>query len=297
MRIDELLAQGLPSFSFEFFPPRSEEAEDRLKNTIADLRSVGPNFVSVTCRSGDDARRRTINLVAQLKRTTGIDAMAHLTCSGSTRDELLEDLHLLREAGVENVLALRGDPADGEDVFRPVKDGFAYASDLVALIAEEFGTDPPDGFCIGGAFYPEGHPEALGIERDIDNLSKKVDAGASFLIGQLFFDNSLYFDFVERARKAGITVPLLPGIMPITNVDQIERFTLMCGASILPALRLELDRRRDDPAAVMQLGVAHATAQAVGLLNGGAPGIHFYTLNKSIATRAILVAIRGAVSL
>jgi methylenetetrahydrofolate reductase (NADPH) len=293
MRIDELLATGRPCFSFEFFPPKTEEAAAQLSQTIGELRVLEPTFVSVTYGAGGSTREKTIELVSQIKRDHGVEAMAHLTCVGAPREEIATVLARLRDAGVENVLALRGDPPKGEKQFQRAAGGFAHASELAAFVAAEFGP----AFCVGGACYPEGHPEALGADHDLANLKKKVDAGARFLISQLFFDNAFYFAFVKRARAAGITVPIIPGIMPVQNVSQIERFTLMCGATLPPRFRIELDRRRDDPAAVAQLGIAYATAQAVGLLLGGAPGIHFYTLNRSTATREIFAALRGGVSL
>jgi methylenetetrahydrofolate reductase (NADPH) len=193
----------------------------------------------------------------------------------------------LEAAGIQNVLALRGDPPRGETKFEPTAGGFAHASDLVALLEREF------DFCIAGACYPEKHPEALSLHADLEALERKVNAGARFLITQLFFDNAHYFEFVARVRARGITAPIVPGIMPITNYDQIERFTAMCGATIPSRLRAELELRRDEPEAVSELGVAYATLQCVELLENGAPGVHFYTLNKSPATRAVVSALRA----
>jgi len=214
--------------------------------------------------------------------------MAHLTCVGSSRDDLKAVLDRLDSSGVDNILALRGDPPKGQSSFVPAEGGFQYASQLVAFIREQFG----DRFCIGGAAYPEKHIECGNPAVDLANLKRKVESGADFLITQLFFDNRKYFEFVDNARAAGITLPIIPGIMPITNAAQVERFTLMCGASLPYRLAAELDKRRDDPAAVMQLGVAHATAQCIELLQCGTPGIHFYTLNRSSATAQVLTALR-----
>ncbi len=216
--------------------------------------------------------------------------MAHLTCAGHSREELHGLLSQFREAGVENVLALRGDPPKGVNTFEPSEGGFRYASELVGYIREK-----DFGFCVGGAAYPEGHVECPSRDDDLRHLKRKVDAGLDFVICQLFFDNAFYFDFVERARRAGITVPIVPGIMPITNVEQVERFTRMCGATVPMRLALELDRRRNEPEAVLQLGVAHATVQCMELLNRGVRNIHFYTLNRSPATRMIVSALRGVV--
>jgi methylenetetrahydrofolate reductase (NADPH) len=213
--------------------------------------------------------------------------MAHLTCVGASRAEISDVLSRLREAGVENVLSLRGDPPKGAERFEAHPDGFRYASELAAFIRQGY------AFGLAGACYPEKHIEAANPEIDLANLKRKIEAGCEFLISQLFFDNRFYFDFVARARAAGIGVPIIPGIMPITNVSQVERFTQMCGATIPEELLNELRNVHDDPSAVLALGVAHATAQCLELLQRGAPGIHFYTLNKSPATRTILTAIRS----
>jgi methylenetetrahydrofolate reductase (NADPH) len=209
-----------------------------------------------------------------------------LSCVGSTEDELREILDEVRDAGIDNVLALRGDPPQGETEWRPHPGGLHYSTELAALIREHYDV------CIGAACFPEVHPEAVDLAHDLKFLKEKVAAGASFLITQLFFDNRLYFDFVDEARAAGIDVPIIPGIIPVTNVDQIKRFTEMIGASIPGPLLAQLELRRDDADAVIQFGVAYATLQCADLLARGAPGIHFYTLNKSPATRAILSALR-----
>ncbi len=286
MRIRELLATGRPSFSFEFFPPKTEEGSAHLLETIESLRDLRPTYVSVTYGAGGSTRDLTIDLVRRIQRDYGIETMAHLTCVGSNRDEIRTVVDRLAESGIENVLALRGDPPKGETQFSAVEGGFHYASELAAFLRKNW------GFCVGGACYPEGHTEAVSLDADITNLRQKVEAGAEFLVTQLFFDNAKYFDFVRRAREAGIGVPIVPGLMPITNVDQVERFTRMCGATIPEPLLSELHRLRDRPEAVLSLGVAHATAQCLDLLAKGAHGIHFYTLNKSAATRTILTAIR-----
>jgi len=290
MHIRDLLAQGRPTFSFEFFPPKSEEAAKQLEHTIADLRTLQPSFVSVTYGAGGSTREHTIEIVTRVKRDTGIDAMAHLTCVGSTRDELGAVLDKIRGAGIENVLALRGDPPKGQTEFKAVEGGFRYASELVAFVRNCHNS----ALCLGGAAYPEKHPECGNPAVDLTNLKRKVDAGLDFVITQLFFDNRHYFEFTERARRVGIRVPIVAGIMPITNASQIERFMVGCGATIPFALAEELDRRRNDPRAVMELGVAHATAQCIELLERGVPGIHFYTLNRSTATREIYTALQAA---
>jgi methylenetetrahydrofolate reductase (NADPH) len=286
MRIRELLTTGRPSFSFEFFPPKDEAGFAQLRESLASLRELRPTYVSVTYGTGGSTRRQTIELVTHLKADYGIEAMAHVTCVDAGRAEILSVLECLDESGIENVLALRGDPPDADGAFVPHPDGFAHASELAAFARRYF------SFCLGGACYPEKHVEAPNPDVDLENLKRKVEAGCEYLITQLFFDNQRYFDFIGRARAAGIGVPIIPGIMPITNVRQIERFTRQCGATIPEPLLGELRRLQDDPHAVLSLGVAHATAQCVELLQRGAPGIHFYTLNKSPATRTILMAIR-----
>ena len=287
MRIDEILATSdEPVFSFEFFPPKSDEGERNLRDTLEDLRAFDPDFVSVTYGAGGSTRARTVELTKWIKNDLGIEAMAHLSCVGSSRDELHGILDGIAEAGIDNVLALRGDPPIGETEWRAHREGLHYSTELAALIRAGY------PLCIGAACFPEVHPEAPDMTSDLRFLGEKVRSGVSFLITQLFFDNELYFRFLEEARTAGIEVPILPGIMPITNVGQIKTITGRCGASIPEALLEALDWRSEDPAAVIQLGVAYATLQCAELLARGAPGIHFYTLNRSPATRAILSALK-----
>ncbi len=286
MRIVDALKNGKPSFSFEFFPPKTEQGRQNLLESILELRDLRPTYVSVTYGAGGSTRDVTLGLVSEIKQLHAIETMAHLTCVGASRSDLRCVLDRLADAGIENVLALRGDPPRGETEFRAAAGGFAYASELAAMIRQNY------PFCIAGACYPEKHIECESFERDLDNLKRKVDAGAEFLITQLFFDNRRYFEFVPQVRAMGIGVPIIPGIMPITNVEQVERFTKLCGATIPEPLLSELRRLQDKPEAVLSLGVAHATAQCLELLQNGAPGIHFYTLNKSSATRTILMALR-----
>jgi methylenetetrahydrofolate reductase (NADPH) len=287
MRIDQILERSQePVFSFEFFPPKTEEGEQKLRETLGTLRELGPDFVSVTYGAGGSTRGRTLALTKWIKQDLGIEAMAHLSCVGATRDELSVILDSLVDAGIENVLALRGDPPQGETEWRPHPDGLRYSSELAALIAARYPV------AIGAAAFPEIHPEAVDMASDLRFLKQKVESGVSFLITQLFFDNERYFRFVEEARAVGIDVPIIPGIMPITDVGQIKRFTDMCGACIPDALLEQLDSRAQCPDAVLELGVSYATLQCAELLARGAPGIHFYTLNRSPATRAILAALR-----
>jgi methylenetetrahydrofolate reductase (NADPH) len=287
MRIGAKHGRGKPVFSFEFFPPKTDEGTKNLLATVADLRDVlAPDFVSVTNGAGGSTRARTLALVARIQRELDITAMAHLTCVGATESALMDEVRGLTQAGIENILALRGDAPQDTGVFSPTAGGFAHASDLAAFLQANFDVE------IGGACYPEGHVESTDRETDLDWTVHKVRQGVDFLITQLFLDNADYFAFLNRARDRGIRVPIVPGIMPITNVAQVERFTKMCGARIPPELQARLRRFQDDPAAVMALGIEHAIVQCRGLLEGGAPGLHFYTLNKSWATRSILAAVR-----
>src|SRR5919206_4137196 len=289
MRIDERLAAGgEPAFSFEFSPPRTEEGERNLEAALGELTRLEPTFVSVTYGAGGSPgqRQKTIDIVSRIKTDHGLEAMAHLTCVSATVDEVRATLDRMRDAGIENVLALRGDPPRGETEWRPTEGGLTYSRELIELIRDEY------DFTIGAACFPEVHIHAESAEADLQHLREKVDAGARFLITQLFFDNRAYWDFVARARDRGIDVPIIPGIMPVTNVAQIKRFTELCGACIPDVLLRELDLRADQPESVYDFGVAYATLQCADLLSAGAPGIHFYTLNRSPATRAILSALR-----
>ena len=284
MRIDELLRRDGPVFSFEFFPPETPEGEQRLFQAIAQLRELQPSFVSVTCRN--HSRSRTLEVVTRIRNEMGVEPMAHYTCAGATREELHDTLRGLRDAGIDNVLALRGDPPKGSERFEVLPGGFAHGSDLSAMIRDEY------DFCIGGACYAEGHPESTSLDADLGHTVIKVNSGMSFLITQMFFENRHYFDFVARARDAGITVPIIPGIMPITSLARLSRADgTLFGAHVPEALLAELDRQRDEPEAIVALGTAYATLQCAELLAGGAPGIHFYTLNRSPATRMVLEAL------
>jgi len=286
MKIASLFGSGRPVISFEFFPPKTEEGVETLYKTAGELRSCRPSFVSVTYGAGGSTRDRTIELVTRIQRDLGLTTMAHLTCVGSTRAEIKEVLKRLIGGGVQNVLALRGDPPKGETEFKPVPGGFAYASELVKFIRDE-------GFdvCVGAACYPEGHVETRDLEQDLQHLVAKVHNGVDFLVSQLFFDNEDYRAFVRRARSAGIDVPIVPGLMPVTNVAQTQRFTQMCGSRIPQELLRRLRIVESDASAVVATGVHWCAEQARQLLAGGAPGLHFYTLNKSSATLAVHAAL------
>jgi len=281
VKICQLLQQKEPIFSFEFFPPKTDEGERKLFETIENLQQLSPSFVSVTYGAGGSTRDKTVGWVSRIKNDLGIEAMAHLTCVGSSQEELLGILNRFKENKIENVLALRGDPPKGETHFQAHPNGFLYANQLAEFIKDRF------DFCLGGATFPEGHPDSPSMESDISFLKTKIKSGMDFLITQLFFDNRYYFDFIRRASEAGIETPIIPGIMPITNVAQVERFTSMCGATIPQDLRKNLHKVETNPQAVLELGIQYATLQCKELLDQGAPGIHFYTLNRSPATRAI----------
>ena len=289
MRIDDRLATGAePSFSFEFFPPKTDEGERNLGRALAELSRMQPTFVSVTYGAGGSAaqKRKTIDIVSSIKAEHGLEAMAHFTCVDATVAELRDTLDLMRDAGIHNVLALRGDPPQGQTEWTATEGGLSYSRELIEMIRDGY------DFAIGAACFPEVHIHAESAESDLRYCKEKVDAGARFLITQLFFDNTVYYDFVARAREAGIDVPIIAGIMPITNAGQIKRITELCGSALPPRLVAELDARADDPEAVAEFGVAYATLQCADLLEHGAPGIHFYTLNRSPATRAILSALK-----
>ncbi|HEX3596696.1 MAG TPA: methylenetetrahydrofolate reductase [NAD(P)H] [Polyangiaceae bacterium] len=286
MKIIDKLARERPAFSFEFFPPKDEAGVEQLFRTVQDLRPYSPTYVSVTWGAGGSTRRLTVELVRRIKQETGIEAMAHLTCVGATREDIRGVLEQLRAAGIENVLPLRGDPPRGETTFVKTEGGFGTAAELVTFIRGAY------DFCLAGACYPEKHPEAVDHETDLRYLKAKVDAGADFLVTQLFFENADYFDFVARARTSGISIPIVAGMWPITNLSQIQRITGMCGATLPPRLLARLEAARGDAEAVRAVGVAHAIDQCRELVSRGVPGIHFYTLNRSHATVEILEALK-----
>jgi methylenetetrahydrofolate reductase (NADPH) len=288
MRIDRILVNRRPVFSFEFFPPKTDDGQRTLEGTLEVLKDDTPDFVSVTYGAGGTTRGRTVEITKWIKQSLGIEAMAHLSLVGESEERLVEILQELHDVGIENVLALRGDPPRGETEWKPHPGGLTYSVELIRLVRERF------DFSVGAACFPEVHPEAPDRDTDLRYAREKVEAGAGFLVTQLFLDNEIYFEFVEHAREAGIDVPIIPGIMPITNVSQIKTITGMCGATIPAELERELEGRADDPEAVVELGVAYATLQCSDLLARGAPGVHFYTLNRSPATRAILAALRAA---
>jgi len=286
MRLDEKLGRE-PVVSFEFSPPRTVEAELSFWKAIEELAALEPAFVSVTCGAGGTTRDLTLAVVRRLARERGLEAVPHVTATGFTRDGLADLLAEARTGGADNVLALRGDPPRGEVTWTAPRGGVKSSIELIELAAQA-------GFCVLGAAYPEPHPDSRSHAADLAHLRAKIDAGVRVLVTQLFFDNADYRRFVEGVD---LDVPVLPGIIPITSIAQIERLTALCGSRIPAGLRRELERRQDDPRAVAELGVAYATAQAAELLADGAPGVHLYTLNRSPATRAIVSALRAHGSL
>jgi methylenetetrahydrofolate reductase (NADPH) len=289
MRIDEILATTRPCFSVEFFPPKTEEGRDALFETVDVLRELQPSFFSVTYGAGGATREGTLETTRAIKDEHGVEAMAHLSCVGETTESLREIVDRIAEAGIENILALRGDPPRGQPDFVQPEGGLASSAELTGLI-----TDSHPEIAIGGACFPEVHPEAPSLEADIAYLKTKVDAGASFLITQLFYDNRSYFDFVPAARAAGIDVPIIPGIMPMTGFKQIARIAELCEAKIPVALADAMEAAGGDERVEFELGVAYAAQQCADLLRRGVPGIHFYALNRWPATRAVLSALQAS---
>ena len=282
MRITEIMKSHRPAFSLEFFPPKSNEDMVELFETLHEIKPLDPTFVSVTYGAGGGTRDRTLQIVEQAKSELGLESAAHLTCVGHSRTEIKEILDELMRSGIDNVVALRGDPPRGQARFTPHPNGFHYASELVAFIRKTY------PLCIAVAGYPEGHIEAPNKETDWAHLEEKVRAGADLIITQLFFENKHFFQFEQHMRERGVSIPIIPGIMPITNFQQILRFTRICGATIPSSVESDLEAIQDEPELVHRYGIELATKQCRELLEHGVPGIHFYTLNKSRATREII---------
>lgn len=278
MKITELFETQPRTYSFEFFPPRDEISAVDFGINVGQLVRLNPSFVTVTYGAGGSNQERTFALVDYLQNRIGLCTMAHYTCVNAPKSKIEADLQSLRELHIHNIMLLRGDPPKGQGVFTPHPEGFAYASELVAYTRKNY------DFCIGSAAYPEKHPEAVSLDTDIVNLRKKVEAGADFLITQLFFRNNQYFEFVDKARYNGINCRIIPGIIPITAYQQIKRFTQMSGGGLPEGLVDMMESYRDNPDKVYQIGMDFAIQQCRDLLIMGAPGIHFYTLNKSRAT-------------
>jgi methylenetetrahydrofolate reductase (NADH) len=289
MRIDEILTRPEPCFSVEFFPPKTAEGREMLFETVGVLRELEPDFFSVTYGAVGATREGTLETTKAIRDDYGVEAMAHLSCVGGSEERLREIIDRIADGGIENVLALRGDPPRGQPDFAQPPGGLGSAAELARLISE---THPE--LAIGGACFPEVHPEAASLEADIAYLKTKVENGASFLITQLFFDNRSYFDFVPAARAAGIEVPIIAGVMPITSYARIKRFCELCEATIPDPLATAMEELGGDERAEFELGVAYAAQQCAELLRAGAAGIHFYALNRWPATRAILAALRAS---
>lgn len=283
MRVRDAYQPGRLGLSIEVFPPKSEQGDAALYETLDRLRPYQPAFVSCTYGAGGSTRLRTVDICRTIQARFGLSSTAHFTCVGSTREELLDWLRLAVQAGIGNIMALRGDPPQGATEFKPVAGGLAHANELVSLIR----TAHPE-LGIGVAGYPEKHPEAPSLAVDLDNLKRKVDAGADAVFTQLFFDNRSYLSFVDRCRRSGIRVPIVPGIMPITEFARIKRITALCGAVIPAPLAQRLEAVQDDKAAQFEVGVEYAIEQCRELVSAGVPGIHFYVLNRSEATEQIL---------
>ena len=281
-----------PAISFEIFPPKTPKGMANLYSVIDGLVKLGPDYITVTYGAMGTTREKTLEIATLIKDNFGVDSACHLTCVGSSRDELDSILLRIYEAGIKNIVAIRGDPPSGESEFIPPADGYRYGSELVAHIRSfESQRDMKGYFGIAVGGYPEKHLEAKNIETDIQNLKRKVEAGANVVITQLFFDNSYYFDFVERVRRAGITVPIIPGLMPILSVKQITRITQMCGSTIPEGLKKRLDQAGEDSDQTTRIGISQCVQQAKELLDCGVPGLHFYVLNKSEHMRQIVEAL------
>ena len=295
MHISDILSKHSPSLSFEFFPPRTQESSDALYEVIAELEPYKPSFVSVTYGAGGTTRDLTHDLVLRIKETTGIPPVPHLTCIGHSEADIESLLVRYAEAGVSNILALRGDPPRDQPNYDRSKDDFKFASDLVAFIKKfnESGKHPdPRGFGIGVAGFPEGHPTTPNRVLEMEYLKEKVDAGADYICTQLFFDNHDFFDFRERCEIAGINVPIIAGIMPVTSKKGMRRMAALAEGARYPAKLLRaLERAGDDPKSVERVGIHYAAQQCLELLDGGVAGIHLYTLNKSKATREIYASL------
>lgn len=273
--------------SFELFPPKTEAGEAALFRHVEQLVEFKPNFVTCTYGAGGSTRAKTLDIVEGVKKQHDLPVASHLTCVGSTRDQLREYLAEAQQRGVDYIVALRGDPPQGETDFKPVDGGLSYANELVALIRDEY-----PGFGIAVAGYPETHQEAPSPDIDLDNLKRKVDTGADIVITQLFYDNSDFFRFRERCDAIGINIPIVPGILPVTNLSQIQRITSLCGAKLPDSFVNKLGERADVDSQ-FRAGVEFATAQVQGLIDADVPGIHFYVLNKSQATSTVLRAVRS----
>ena len=282
MSISEIYRPGKIGLSFELFPPKTAAGDRALFRHVEQLISFQPDFITCTYGAGGSTRSKTLEVIDQVKRQFGIAVASHLTCVGSTTQQLRAYLETARQRNIDYIVALRGDPPQGERLFLPVAGGFRYANELVEMIRNEF-----PQFSIAVAGYPEKHLEASSKDVDLENLKRKVDAGAEVVITQLFYENDAFFEFRERYERMGIRVPLIPGILPITNLRQVERITSLCGATLPPDMVSAL-RSCDDEKEQLHVGIEQAIRQVQELIDVGVPGLHFYVLNKSSATGAVL---------
>jgi len=286
MRIGEIYREKKFGLSIEVFPPKTPKGDAALRETLEKLSVYRPNFISCTYGAGGSTQERTLEWCVEIQNRFQLTATSHFTCVGSTREELLEWLSKAKQNGLTNIMALRGDPPEGQDAFQTVEGGLGHADELVELIRAEF----PD-FGIGVAGYPEKHPEAPDLQTDLENLKRKVDAGADAVFTQLFYVNDNFFHFRDRCGQMGMTVPIIPGIMPITEFARIKRITSLCGAVFPEGLASKLEAVQDDKAAQFEIGVEYTIDQCRELLDKGVAGIHFYALNRSPACERILEAL------
>lgn len=277
MKITEIFEKNKRTYSFEFFPPKDYATAVKFGINAGQLMKLDPSFVTVTYGAGGNTQENTFNLVDLFKNDLGFVSMAHYTCVNATKEKIAYDMRTLQDMGIENVMLLRGDPPKGETKFPENTDGFNYGSDLIRFVRDNY------DFCIGAGAYPEKHVEATSVEEDLINLRIKVDAGADFLITQMFFDNKYYWDFVNKAEQKGISQRIIPGIIPITNFKNIKKFAKITGAKIPDSIAKKMEPYQNKPNEIYKIGLELAIEQATDLLENGAPGLHFYTLNKSRA--------------
>lgn len=287
-RIRDLFARQAKTYSFELFPPKTDKGYENLLRTIAQLCELQPDYISCTYGAGGGNREKTFDIVQHIEEHHRVIGMAHLTCVLNTKDDVRTIVEDIKSRGTRNILALRGDPPQDQPDWQPTDDNFKYSSELVAFIREHFG----DYFGVAVAGFPEGHILCPDRERDAEFLKLKIDAGADFVITQLFFDNKDYFAYVDRLRRIGVEVRVIPGILPITNYEALQRFCSVCGATVTDEVKRIFEAIQDDADAMLKAGIKFAIRQCQELLDGGAPGIHFYCLNKVHPTDEILKAIR-----
>ena len=280
MKISDILREDKTTISFEVFPPKTTANSESVKKAALGVAALHPDYMSVTYGAGGSSRGNTLHIAEEIQKAENVTTIAHLTCVGAGKEDIRTALSEMKEAGIENILALRGDrPKDFDG--DPFKE-YHYASELVATI-KEYGD-----FCVGGACYPEGHPDSVNKKEDIKNLKKKVDAGCEFLTTQMFFDNNIFYSFLYKAREAGILVPVIPGIMPITRANQVENAVRLSGCNVPERFRSIVDCFGENPAAMQQAGIAYATDQIIDLIANGIRHIHVYSMNKPEVAKGIL---------